>query len=177
MQPVREAIRRLETIGLVEVVANRGARVRGVSIEDLRDTYVVRLHLETFAIRQAAERFTEEEWTDANQHLIDHDRLEFASQFEMTRAAHSAFHFTLYKASGSSWLPRSIQPLWENSERYRIRSLPRRGTRAERRAEHERILDACRRREPEEAASELERHLRRTANLVAGELGAPDLFE
>lgn len=176
MQPVREAIRRLENIGLVEVISNRGARVRGVSIEDLRDTYLVRLELEGFAIREAATRFTEDHWAEANQHLVDQTRFESVAEFELARAAHTAFHFSLYNVAGSSWLVRSIQPLWENSERYRIRTLARRGSLADRRVEHERILDACRRRDPEAAVTELVHHLRLTANLAAASLGGGEIY-
>src|SRR4051794_30652230 len=44
--PVREALRRLGALGLVEIAPHRGARVAEVSIEDLEDTYRVRLLLE-----------------------------------------------------------------------------------------------------------------------------------
>jgi DNA-binding GntR family transcriptional regulator len=47
----------------------------------------------------------------------------------------------------------------------------------DRQREHERILDACVRHEPGEAALELRRHLTVTANLVARQMGRGDLFE
>ncbi|MER3409295.1 MAG: GntR family transcriptional regulator, partial [Thermoleophilia bacterium] len=91
------------------------------------------------------------------------------------RAAHAGFHFALYEASGSRWLVRLIRPAWENSERYRALSLKSRGF-PDRQHEHERILAACVRHDPEAAAAELRRHLALTANLVARQMGSSDLF-
>ncbi|TDB80495.1 GntR family transcriptional regulator, partial [Micromonospora fluostatini] len=56
--PVREGLRRLEALGLVEIIPHKGAWVRDVSLDDLLDTHQTRLALETLAIRSAAERFT-----------------------------------------------------------------------------------------------------------------------
>ena len=64
-------------------------------------------------------------------------------------AAHTEFHFALYRAAGSRWLLRLITPLWESSERYRLASLPRGRSLDERRREHERILEACITRDPD----------------------------
>lgn len=47
--PVREAIRELEAIGVVESLRNRGSRVRVISDAELRDMYDVRAQLEGYA--------------------------------------------------------------------------------------------------------------------------------
>src|SRR5207245_1868331 len=54
--PVREALRLLEAKGLVSLVANRGARVRTLSREELRETFAVRAELEARAAELAATR-------------------------------------------------------------------------------------------------------------------------
>lgn len=56
--PVREALRRLEVEGLVEVLPHRGARVTEWSREDLEEIYDLRKMLEAFAARRAASRIT-----------------------------------------------------------------------------------------------------------------------
>ena len=57
-----------------------------------------------------------------------HDRPLQLTRFDDTRAAgdvretmraHTAFHFTLYDASGSAWLVALIRPAWDRSERFR----------------------------------------------------------
>lgn len=54
--PVREALRRLGSEGLVEVLPNRGARVRTWTAQDLEETYELRAVLEGLGARRAAGR-------------------------------------------------------------------------------------------------------------------------
>jgi DNA-binding GntR family transcriptional regulator len=175
--PIREALRRLDAVGLVEHVPHRGARVTELSLGDLREVYEARLALEPLAVRHAAERFegadAEQAGAALAQHVVAYRRGDTAAAW----TAHTDFHFALYRAAGSSWLVRLITPLWESSERYRIASLPKSRTLDERRREHERILEACTRRDPEGAALELYNHLALTANLLARSMGATELFE
>ena len=57
--PIREAVRRLDAVGLVENIPHRGARVSELSVTDLAEVYEVRIALETLAMRRAAARFTD----------------------------------------------------------------------------------------------------------------------
>jgi DNA-binding GntR family transcriptional regulator len=173
--PIRDAIRRLEALGLAEHVPHRGARVSEVSVQDLHDTYEARIALESLAVSRAAERLKHEDAEAAAGYIEQHVQAYHDGDVRSGREAHRRFHFTLYEASGSRWLLRLIRPLWENSERYRIASLLTRTIEA-RRVEHERILDDCRRGRARAAAQELHQHLALTANLVARHMGAPDLF-
>ena len=54
--PVREALRQLEAEGLVHHEANRGAVVRGVTVEEVADLYDLRARLEGYAAELAALR-------------------------------------------------------------------------------------------------------------------------
>jgi DNA-binding GntR family transcriptional regulator len=54
--PVREALRKLESSGLVLVEPNRGAVVRGPNARDVREAYAVRAELEGFAAENAVPR-------------------------------------------------------------------------------------------------------------------------
>ncbi|MGH2859369.1 MAG: GntR family transcriptional regulator [Solirubrobacteraceae bacterium] len=174
--PVREALRRLESVGLVENIPHRGARVAGLSIEDLTEVYEARLALEALAIRHGAERFTEE----ARERAEDALRRTVAAQREDRIAdawrAHTDFHFALYHASGSRWLMRLIYPVWESTERYRLAVEPVRRSLDDRSGEHERMLAACARHDQDAAAFELHNHLVRTANVIAQAMGAPRPF-
>jgi DNA-binding GntR family transcriptional regulator len=169
ISPVREAVRRLEGLGLAVHVPHCGARVSELALDDLRDAYEVRLLLEPRAVRRAAERFAADDAGAARAHLAAYAQ-------SRDRVEHAAFHFALYRASHSEWLLRLIRPAWENCERYRAISLQRRGY-AEIDRQHERILEACIRHEPDRAAEELTHHLALTANLVARQMGWPDLFD
>ena len=158
--PVREGLRRLETLGLVDIIPHRGAWVRETSLDDLRDTYETRLAVETMAVRAAAERFTSRDAELAREALAELAVLEAAGDSAAARRAHSEFHFTLYRAGGSRWLPRAIEPLWQNSERYAAGDDQASEARERHRREHEEILDACIAHDPDAAAAALQAHLR-----------------
>ncbi len=175
--PIREALRRLDSAGLVEHVPHRGARVTELSVADLREIYTARLALEPLAIRIAAEGFTEEDASRARESLARHIDAYRRGDLREAWSTHTAFHFALYSAAGSRWLLRLITPLWESSERYRLAIRPIERSLEERRAEHERILNACIEQASDLVAHELHDHLARTANLIARQMGEEPLFE
>lgn len=68
--PVREALRRLEVEGLVEVLPHRGARVYQWTAEDLEEIYDLRMTLEGMAAARAATRIDDKD-TDRLDELCD----------------------------------------------------------------------------------------------------------
>jgi DNA-binding GntR family transcriptional regulator len=73
--PVREALRGLEAVGVVEITPFRGARVRRPSRREIIEAYAVRSTLEALGARLAVPRMT------------DADLAELASHLEAMRAA------------------------------------------------------------------------------------------
>lgn len=59
--PVREAMKNLETEGLIELIPNRGAFVIGFSLGDMKDLLELRMVYELQAVRWAIERIYEDE--------------------------------------------------------------------------------------------------------------------
>jgi DNA-binding GntR family transcriptional regulator len=176
--PIREALRRLDSVGLVENVPHRGARVRELSVEDLEEVYDARLALELPAIRGAAERFNEPTDERVAAILERHAAAVRGGDDEGTLRTHTEFHMALYEAAESRWLMRLISPLWESAERYRVATLgQQRGYMKSRMDEHERILAACRDRRPDVAEAELWNHLALTANAVSEQMGGSRLYE
>ena len=57
--PVREALRKLQAAGVVEVLPNRGAVVRGPSAREIRESYEVRTELEGLAAQLATTRIAD----------------------------------------------------------------------------------------------------------------------
>lgn len=58
--PVREALRELETLRLIDSVPNKGARVREFGVADMAEIYPVRAGLERVAAELAADRLAED---------------------------------------------------------------------------------------------------------------------
>jgi len=59
--PVREALRRIAALGLVQFVPNRGVRVRTLSQEELREAFLVRAELESLVTEIAAQKMTRDD--------------------------------------------------------------------------------------------------------------------
>jgi len=172
ISPIRESVRKLETLGLAVHVAHRGSRVKELDVDDLRDTYEARLALEPLAVARAAGRITPQEVERARAELQNYTTFHERGDRPGARAAHDAFHFTLYSASGSEWLVRLIRPAWENSERYRALATPSVEMIRSRQVEHERILALCAAGDAADAADALRSHLQLTENLVLEQLVA-----
>ncbi len=171
--PVREAIRRLDSLGLVENVPHKGARITALSITDLREIYEARLSIEPLAIARAAQQFNDEDAARAKA-VLAAMRSEPVGSVELWRA-HSELHMTLYRAARSAWVLRLIQPLWESSERYRL-AMTTKADSSRNVRNHELLVQACVRHDPERAARELINHLVTTANSLAAQLTSKPLF-
>src|SRR5207249_7680885 len=59
--PVREALRRLAALGLVSFEPNRGVRVRTLSLDELREAFLVRAELESLATEIATPKMRDED--------------------------------------------------------------------------------------------------------------------
>jgi DNA-binding GntR family transcriptional regulator len=179
MMPIREALRRLEALGLVEIVPHRGTWVRPLTRADLFDTYFTRLHLEGQALLLAATRIDRDTLAHAETVLADKRAADAGGDVSRARELHERFHFALYAASGSTWLMRSIEPAWRNAERYRVESMRDAENFRARDAEHSLILEALRERDGVGAVTLLVAHLSRSVALVAAdmEIGDEPLLE
>jgi DNA-binding GntR family transcriptional regulator len=67
--PVREALRGLEALGVVEIAPFRGARVRRPSRREILEAYAVRSALESLAARLAVPRMTDDDLRQLAGHL------------------------------------------------------------------------------------------------------------
>ena len=139
--PVREALFRLEEEHLVRTTP-KGVQVLGITEQDLKDIYDVRILLEPLAGKLCCERCTEDE----KQEMKDTIELqEFYVQKrnpEQIRALDSSFHTMLYTYSGSKVLEEILVPLHRKVQKYRQVSVSDPGRAEESSAEHRKILEA-----------------------------------
>lgn len=116
--PLREAVRRLASEGLVILGTHRDVRVAGVSSKEARELHEVRLSLEPAATGLAAERRTEQDLKriqDALRILVPVTR----DWGEEGIVAHHEFHRAIYLASHNDSMIRMLDDLWDKSDRYR----------------------------------------------------------
>jgi len=157
--PVREALRRLEAVGLVSLIPRRGAVVSSLSREEFLDAYRVREALETLAMRLATPRLGVEDLAELDRlHdlMIQHAAAEDLDAFF---AANTAFHALIVDRSGNRQLQQFYQPLVNQMRRYQLRSALLRGGPARSCEEHHMILEAIKAGNADQAAALLSEHI------------------
>jgi DNA-binding GntR family transcriptional regulator len=115
--PVREAIRRLEAEGWLEVLPNRGARVRRWSTRDVEEIFEARLLIEPYLVGQAVLSITDEQITElaelAERTRVIASRAQDAEPPENWFEANKRFHEILNAAAGNRRLLQSLQSMKE----------------------------------------------------------------
>lgn len=111
--PVREALRRLQTEGLVTHAENRGVTVSELSADDIEELYMLRAAMEGVAARLAARRRTENDLRVLEAILVETERLEFtpdngASFAQLSRR----FHDAVARAGSPEIVAPRIHQLW-----------------------------------------------------------------
>lgn len=102
--PVREALRRLENEGLVQIVPGWGACLASPTKQEIIDTYEVRENLELMAIRKASHIITPLQLCML-QEQIDNERKAFEKRdLELYMNVNDAFHQIIAESSGNSTL-------------------------------------------------------------------------
>jgi len=163
--PVREALRDLATLGLVETHPFRGARVRQPAADELIEAMEVRGELEALAARQAA-RVLDEDTLREMRGLIDQmRRCADAGDAHGQALANSKFHTLVVNASGN----RTVQRLWEILEPFARTYLTATAPGADLHwlaERHVAIVDALESRDAERAAEQMRIHARQAEETV-----------
>jgi len=172
VSPVREALARLVSAGLVEGEHNRGYRVTELRVSELDDLVRTRALVEGWALEQSIQR-GDEHWEArmiSALHVLEHlprlrddaDKL----HDERWEARHAEFHTALVSACGSQILLDFCRALYDRADRYRRFSLMVETGARDVNAEHRAILDAALKRDAETAKRLIAEHYETTATFL-----------
>jgi DNA-binding GntR family transcriptional regulator len=178
--PIREALRKLQAGGLVELQPHRGALVRGLSAREIRDAYEVRAELEALAAELAAVRIRHDQ-LDRLREAQDQFRdglaktvaLREVGQPDIEQAlvwsrANDQFHQVIQEAAGNDVLVATLTHLHRSFPRDLTKIVLAESTPLLRTnvLEHEEIVDALQRRDRDAARELMRRHVRHAGELV-----------
>lgn len=156
--PVREALMQLELEGLIKNIPGKGAVVVGVTESDIYDIYVIRTRIEGLAARKAAEHITDAE-------ILALEEIVELQEFYLSRKDHfqvwhldTRFHELLYDSCRSRPLRQMLSLFHNYIQKARETSL-KVGRAVDSTAEHRAILEAIRRRDPDESELCMARHV------------------
>ncbi len=164
--PVREALRRLESEGLVLQPRGRGWQIAAIEELDLKEIYDARELIEPAVLRQAVPLYTA-----VNLSVIEASFAEMTGYADKPEHddfwnAHRAFHRALLEPAVGAWLGRFVETLWHATERYHRLFLATSDVLVAPMQSHTRLIEAARCGDANNASRELKSHLRENEELI-----------
>jgi DNA-binding GntR family transcriptional regulator len=164
--PVREALRGLEALGVVEILPFRGARVRRPTVTELLEAYAVRVELECLGARLGLPRMTDADLAEIED--LHASMQEAAARDDRHEVAvrDAAFHARVLHLAGNATLERVWRSLEPFSRTYITLLAP--GADARWTAGlHRGILDGIRARDIDAVEAALRHHFREASEHLA----------
>ncbi len=162
--PLREAMNRLVSEGLLTVTHNRGFFCRQLDPKTIFDLYELRCGLEMHSVKLACQRASDKALLDLQAFLIA--TADEPDDREEERVLHfdERFHETIAELSENASLLAALRNL--NARIYFVRWIDMRGRRAITQSEHMEILNAMERRDSAACVALMERHITRRMSRI-----------
>ena len=184
---IREALRRLESLGLVVSVRNRGTFVATLTIEQVEEMYETRLAIELIALRHRFDQLSNEVLAEAEA-LLDQMEKDPDTAFFLGDT-HKKFHAIFYESTDRKLARDILQNIYGNLTRLWVDFIRNRPSVARRyegqsRQQHRDLLQAARSRDLPRTEAILTQHINSARDLLvshlrqvaaAQPLGQPDL--
>lgn len=174
VNPVREALNRLSSEGVVDRRDRQGFFVPSVSIDDFREIVKTRCWMEGKALRESIRNYSQE-WEESIV-LSFHRLIRKTTFFRQSKEdyvgnpewedLHRAFHLALISGCGSSWLVKFCETLMDHSSRYRNISNVLDYRERDIEAEHRGIMDAAIEKDVDLAVRRLSDHYFFTLSII-----------
>lgn len=162
--PLREALRRLESDGLVRVAAHRDVIVAPLDIDEFISLYTVRVPLEGLGARLAATFYNDDDVAEASAAMTAL-RAGAGDYIALNRR----FHRAIYTASHNAVLVELLDSVWDRCDRYR-RLTPGFLQDPAVIADHQALLDTILSRDPDRAELAMLEHTRRAKETIEREV-------
>jgi DNA-binding GntR family transcriptional regulator len=164
--PIREALRRLEAEGFVSFDRNRSVRVNALSIDDLREIFLIRSVLEPLLLSHAVPLLAVSpgilQRLEAQIALMD----ETISDPAAWRDANAVFHWDMYDVAPLPRLRRMTRALWTAVEPFLRLYVTSPEVLKVSQVEHRQLLDHVRHADADAANVVLREHLAQTLRTV-----------
>src|SRR5512132_1467469 len=117
--PLREAVRLLQTEGLLSSEPRRRVRVSPITTDDFEDLYAMRVVLDSLAVRLTVPLLSREELAEIRIAYLEATAAAGREDLAAYRDAHRRFHSGLFAHAGARLVLR-VEELWDHAERYRM---------------------------------------------------------
>ena len=175
--PVSDALAKLSTEGLVDIVPQSSTRVSRLSMASIREDAFMREAMEVAAARHAALHRSEETVARLVRNVEMQKLLVRDLDKEDFFKTDIAFHETIFATTNVSRFPATVRALSPNVDRARLLLIPEPGRTQDSMQEHIEILEAIKQQDDEAAQTAMRRHVRQLLRrLEPLEAVRPDLF-
>lgn len=157
--PVREALSRLSSTGLVVNRGRQSAYVAAISVAELFQTFEVMAELEGLCAKLAAQRMTEAERQELLALAKSFEPAQSAPDLRGYMAVNEKFHQLIYRGSHNPVLEDLVIQVYRRVARYRRYTLRANGRIKESAKEHRATAEAISRGDAEEARKAMEYHI------------------
>jgi DNA-binding GntR family transcriptional regulator len=155
--PVRDAINKLSTEGLIKVIPHIGATVADINQAEVEEIHMIRTELECFAIKMSITHITEERCHKLSKIIDDSERAMKLMKYDKYRKLNNQFHYGIYADSPYQLLVDIIMQLCNKLQM--VSHIPWTEERAEQNLnEHKLILAALKERDSELLCKMLREH-------------------
>lgn len=156
--PIREALKTLQTEGLLRYRPHRGFFVTELSREELIELCDIRSVLEALAVARGLEGLSQDDVETMRDLLGQMDVADRDGNILSLIRLDREFHFTVFRAAKMPHLERVITLTWDQSDPYRAAFFADLDNRGRNRAEHNEIFAAVERRDTEGLIELLNEH-------------------
>ena len=170
--PLREALKVLAFEGLVELLPNRGARVRNMSAQEVADLFEVSAGLERMAAELAAERATEDELAELRRVQESMERCFGSGRRSDYFRLNQRIHNSVIALARNRVLAESHAVLMTRIRRARYQAIMSQSRWEESVREHADLLRALEERDAQRAGEILRRHVLGTGRTIHGMMEA-----
>lgn len=160
--PIREALRKLEEIGLVKYEPHKGVKVITLSLEKVTNLYEVRELLEGLAARTLAKLADDEMIKELNGYIEKAENEAKANNVEELSQINTQFHQTLARLSKNDYLKDIMNMLQTHINLMMSTSLSYSGRPLENIEEHKMIIEAIKSGDAELAEATAKYHVRKS---------------
>ncbi len=167
--PIREALRQLESEGLISFERNKGIEVTKLSVKQLEEIYDVRELLESYAVRIAVPRITKKEITYLESL---HKKMMKATQKHDKQAwlhCNSLFHGIFRDKADSDCLSQLITMLKRRILKYQYTPLSYPHVIETYARHHATLIECCKKKDPITAEKTMKMHVRKVKEVVMQE--------
>lgn len=162
--PIREAIERLRTEGLVESIPYKESRVMNFTHRDIEEMYSVRGLLEAYSARLAIRKIRKKDLKELKK--INKEMKEFLNKnnYKELLVCNRKFHLIIYNRSGNRRLYKTIKNLWDSFPKDFFWNFPERSKNSI--IDHEKIINAVENKNEELMEKMIVQHIENTKRRI-----------